>query len=216
MNKEYCKMVGERKRRDMAFEYAVVLTGGIATGKSTVAQIFQGFGFEIIDADKVAHEILDLNANKIANFFGEEYVNEGSVQRKKLGALIFANPSEKKRLEALLHPLIYEEIERQSKALDQKQRPYLVDIPLFYETNRYPIQKVIVVYVSKAIQLERLMIRDQSDESAALERVQSQLSIEEKKEKATYLIDNQGDLKSLQLECDKVKDKIIHNYREKL
>lgn len=200
----------------MAFRYAVVLTGGIATGKSTVAQIFKEYGFEIIDADQIAHEMLDLHAEKIVELFGNEYVDNGVVQRKKLGSLIFGNLNEKKRLEALLHPLIYHEIEKQSIGLDKLKKPYLVDIPLFFETNRYPIHKSIVVYVPKALQLERLMKRDESNQESALQRIEAQLPIEEKKQKASYLIDNQSDLKALQLECDKVKDKIIQDYREKL
>jgi len=200
----------------MAFKYAVVLTGGIATGKSTVAKIFREYDFKVIDADQIAHEMLDVHARKIVELFGEAYVEKGKVQRKKLGALVFSNPDEKKRLEILLHPLIYSEIEKQSSILDELSQPYLVDIPLFFETSRYPIKTSIVVYVPKKLQLERLMIRDKSDQDAALQRIESQLCIEEKKQKASYLIDNQSDLKALQLECDKVKDKIIQDYREKL
>jgi len=197
----------------MAFEHAVVLTGGIATGKSTVAKIFQEYGFEIIDADKIVHLILDLHHEKITELFGSEYVKDSKVIRKKLGALIFKNPQEKLRLEGLLHPLVFDEIERQSIVLDKMNRPYLVDIPLFFETNRYPIEQSIVVYVPKSLQLERLIRRDEVREENALERINAQMSIEEKKHKATYLIDNQGDLNALQLFCDKVKDNIMKNHK---
>ncbi|CAA6813464.1 MAG: Dephospho-CoA kinase (EC [uncultured Sulfurovum sp.] len=193
----------------MAFEYAVVLTGGIATGKSTVAKIFQEYGFKIIDADKIAHDMLDLHAEKIKELFGEEYVDEGKVIRKKLGTLIFGNQEEKLRLEALLHPLIFTEIETQSLALDAYKKPYLVDIPLFFETNRYPIQESIVVYISEELQLERLMERDYSSKEEAEERIAAQMSIEKKKQKATHLIDNRGNLKELQRACDRVKDVLI-------
>lgn len=198
----------------MAFEYAVVLTGGIATGKSTVAKIFEGYGFDIIDADKIAHQMLDLHFEKIAQLFGSEYIEEGRVLRKKLGALIFSDAKAKVALETLLHPLIFSEIEKQSLDLDALKTPYLVDIPLFFETSRYPIKESIVVYVPKNLQLERLMQRDESSKEASLLRIDSQISIEEKKQKASYLIDNQEDLKSLQSHCDKVKDKIIKNYKE--
>lgn len=203
------------ERKKMAFKYAVVLTGGIATGKSTVAKIFEEYGFEIIDADKIAHQMLDLHSDKIAHLFGAEYVEEGKVLRKKLGGLIFSNLEAKVALEELLHPLIFAEIERQSLALDGLLKPYLVDIPLFFETNRYPVKENIVVYVPKELQLERLIQRDKSTKEASLQRIDSQMSIEEKKEKASYLIDNQGDFKSLQLHCDKVKDRILENYKEK-
>lgn len=199
----------------MAFEYAIVLTGGIATGKSTVAKIFKAYGFEIIDADKISHEMLDLHHEKIAQLFGNAYVENKKVIRKKLGTLIFGDMKEKKRLENLLHPLIFTEIERQAKALDKLKTPYLVDIPLFFETNRYPIKESIVVYVPKKLQLARLMGRDNSTKEEAQKRIDAQIDIEEKKQKATYIIDNQGSLKNLQHFCVKVKDKIISNYKEK-
>ena len=199
----------------MAFEYAIVLTGGIATGKSTVAKIFKAYGFEIIDADKISHEMLDLHHEKIAQLFGNAYVENKKVIRKKLGTLIFGDTKEKKRLENLLHPLIFTEIERQANALDKLKNPYLVDIPLFFETNRYPIKESIVIYVPKKLQLARLMGRDNSTKEEAQKRIDAQLDIEEKKQKATYIIDNQGSLKNLQHFCAKVKDKIISNYKEK-
>ena len=197
----------------MAFDYAIVLTGGIATGKSTVAKIFKAFGFEIIDADKIAHETLDKNQAKIIELFGEEYVLNEKVDRKALGRLIFTNKEEKLKLENLLHPLIFSEIEAQSKKLDRKKEPYLVDIPLFFESSRYPIEKSIVVYVPNALQLQRLMNRDGTTKEEALQRIHAQLPIDEKKQRATYLIDNQKDLKALQQECVRVKDRIILEYK---
>ena len=197
------------KRENMPFKHAIALTGGIATGKSTVTNIFKTYGFEIIDADKIAHVMLDLHHDKIAELFGEQYVENKKVIRKKLGALIFGDEKEKARLEALLHPLIYAEIERQSTLLDAKEKTYLVDIPLFFETNRYPIKKSIIVYVPQEIQLARLMLRDESSNIDAQRRIDAQMNIEKKREKATYVIDNTNALKNLQLECDKVRNSLI-------
>jgi dephospho-CoA kinase len=199
----------------MAFKNAVVLTGGIATGKSTVANIFKGYGFEIIDADKIAHEMLDVHHQEIAELFGLEYVKEGKVIRKKLGALIFSDKKEKARLEALLHPLIFEEIEKESRELDKKEAPYLVDIPLFFETNRYPIKKSIVVYIPQKMQLERLMKRDNITKEEAQRRIDAQMNIEEKKHRATYLIENKRDLEALKRVCDRVKVKIEEDFKGK-
>jgi len=199
----------------MAFKYAIALTGGIATGKSTVAKIFSSLGFEIIDADKIAHEILDKEYKKVAELFGEKYLLNKKVNRKALGALIFANQDEKLRLEALLHPLIFSEIESKSIELDMKKRPYLVDIPLFYESKRYDIEKVIVVYIPKELQLDRLMKRDSSKKEEALQRIDSQINIEIKREKASYIIDNQKDMNTLQQLCVKVKQQIIFDYKGK-
>ena len=194
----------------MAFNYAVVLTGGIATGKSTVAKIFKEFGFKIIDADKIAHEILDKSQDKIIELFGKEYVVDGKVDRKALGRLIFANKDKKLKLENLLHPLIFSEIENQSIELDIEKKPYLVDIPLFFESNRYPIKRSIVVYIPKELQLQRLMKRDGIiTKEEALQRINSQLPIEQKRQRATYIIDNQKDLETLQQECVILKDRII-------
>jgi dephospho-CoA kinase len=196
----------------MAFEYAVVLTGGIATGKSTVVEFFKNEGFTVIDADKIAHTMLDLHQDKIRRLFGTKYVVNNRVDRRALGSLIFSDYKEKLRLEALLHPLIFNEIEERSNEEDKNQRPYLIDIPLFFESKgRYPIEKSIVVYAPKEIQLVRLMKRDTSSNREAQQRIDSQISIEKKREMSTYLIDNSKDLKNLQQECVKVKNYILSN-----
>lgn len=197
----------------MAFDYAVVLTGGIATGKSTVAKLFSSDGFVVIDADKIAHQMLEFHKEKIAQLFGSEYIREGVVDRKALGSLIFSNPKEKLRLEGLLHPLIFEEIERLSLVQDQFKKPYLVDIPLFFESKRYPIEKSIVVYTPYEKQLERLVERDRSSTEEAKQRIGSQLSIEKKKQLSTYLINNSQDLKHLQEEYDRVKKEILDFFK---
>jgi len=196
----------------MLFKYAIVLTGGISTGKSTVAKLLSN-DFVIIDADKIAHRMLDLHKDKIGHLFGEEYILNNKVNRKVLGKLIFSNLKEKLRLEALLHPLIFEEIKIRAMEEDKLERPYLIDIPLFFESSgRYPISKSIVVYTSKELQLERLMLRDNSLQEEALERIDSQMSIEKKKQLSTYLIDNSKDLNYLQEECVKVKNNILINF----
>ena len=199
----------------MAFKYAVVLTGGIATGKSTVAELFKSYGFSIVDADKTAHKMLIQHHEEIKKMFGDAYVKGSVVDRKALGRLIFSNKEEKLRLEKFLHPLIFEDIREQSSRLDALKKPYLVDIPLFFESGRYEIEESIVVYVPKSLQLQRLVERDKTTEVLAQQRIDAQMDIEEKKQRATYLIDNQGDLNALQQLCVKVKDKIIIKYKEK-
>ena len=95
----------------MAFKYAVVLTGSIATGKSTVSKMLTASGFHIIDADQIAHKILDEQYQAIAEMFGETLIRDGRVERKALGSIVFADSAKRKALEALLHPLIYDERE---------------------------------------------------------------------------------------------------------
>ncbi len=196
----------------MSFKYAIALTGSIATGKSSVSTIFKSFGFNIIDIDKIAHNILDKNYLNISKLFGKEYIIEKRVNRKLLGGLIFSNKEAKKELESLLHPLIYQEINSISLEKDKLKKPYIIDIPLFFETNRYPIKDIIVVYTPKEKQLKRLMERDNSSKKEAQQRIEAQIDIEEKKDKATYLIDNSKDLKFLQEECDRLKKQILLNF----
>jgi len=193
----------------MSFKYAVALTGSIATGKSSVAKIFREYGVDIVDADKIAHMLLDREYMRIAKEFGEEYIREKRVDRKRLGKLIFSNKEAKKRLEEILHPLIYQEILEQSKRLDEKKRSYIVDIPLFFETKRYNIKDVIVVYTPKELQLKRLIQRDNISKDEALKKIESQIDIEKKRKLATYIIDNSGSLEDLKEESLKVLRDIL-------
>lgn len=198
----------------MAFEYAIALTGGVATGKSSATTMLMLFGFRFIDADKIAHQLLDENANKIGEMFGQEYIKDSKVNRKPLGLLIFKNQEKKRELEEFLHPLIYSEIEAQAIKQDSFKKPYIVDIPLFFETSRYPISKSIVVYATPLQQLKRLIKRDNFDETEALRRINSQMSIEEKRDRASYVIDNSKTLKNLQDECERVKELILKSYND--
>jgi dephospho-CoA kinase len=192
----------------MAFQFAIALTGGIGTGKSTLSALLQLNGLRIIDADKVAHETLQQSSDEVAELFGSQYLDDGIVNRKKLGGLIFSDKSAKEKLENLLHPKIFKTIEAESKKLDKFKFPYLIDIPLFFETKRYPIENVIVVYSPKSLQIERVMERDSISKEEALRRIDSQISIEEKREFATILVDNSGNLKQLQSEAEKVVKRI--------
>jgi len=193
----------------MAFEYAVALTGGIATGKSSATMLLSLYGFRFIDADKITHRILNESSESIIDLFGAEYVAGGKVDRGRLGELVFADKVKRQDLEALLHPLIYDEIVSLSDEQDTFKKPYIIDIPLFFEGDRYPIEQSIVIYAPREKQLERLMRRDGYGEEEALRRIESQMDIEEKRKRATYVIDNRGNLKQLQDECDRVKDEIL-------
>lgn len=192
----------------MAFKYAIALTGGIATGKSSVASLLSLNGLRIIDADTIAHRILDENHLWVREHFGEEYVNGTKVNRPLLGKKIFADPEAKKKLEAFLHPKIRAAVEEASEKQDRLGYPYLIDIPLFFETSSYPIAHSVVVYTPKAIQLERFMKRNGFSEEESLRRIESQMDIEEKKARATWVIDNSSNLKHLQKECEQFVETI--------
>lgn len=191
------------------FKYAIALTGGIATGKSTTANLFKEHGFLIIDADKIAHRLLDESSDKIIEMFGNQYVENGKVLRKKLGKIIFSNEENKLKLEALLHPLIAKEIEKESRVLEEQKKPYFIDIPLFFEKMHYPIPKSLVVYTPKDLQAKRLMKRDGINKEEALLKISNQMDIEKKKELANILIDNSSNLQNLQKEVERVIKEII-------
>jgi len=198
----------ENKIND-SFKYAIALTGGIATGKSTVTSLFKLHGFLTIDADKIAHKLLNIYSSDIAEIFGSQYVKDGIVVRKKLGNLIFNDVDEKTKLEKFIHPLIKEAIIHEAKVFESQKKPYLIDIPLFFESQHYNIEKSIVVYTSKETQIERLCKRDNSTKEESLSRINNQMDIEEKKLLATYIIDNTKNLKNLQNEVERIKNLLV-------
>ena len=218
------------------FKHAVVITGSIGSGKSAVCELLAERGFEIIDADKISHCVLDRCAAQVAEIFGVQYVVQKDVQaanlnphaefsvssgeeissapcvsvdRKKLGELVFKNPAELAKLEALLHPKITAEILSQAQALEAKGKLYFVDIPLFFEGKRYEFfDKVAVVYAPKDTLISRVMKRNGLDHAAAKHRVELQTDIEQKRAMADFVIDNIGDLENLKNQTRKFLKKL--------
>jgi dephospho-CoA kinase len=196
------------------FKNAIALTGSIATGKSTVAKILSFNGFSIIDCDEIAHKVLNENTNNITKMFGDYLLiqNKNQINRKKLGKLIFDNPSNKKKLENLLHPLIYEQVKKQSNIYEVSNKKYIIDIALFFESDKYKeIKEVIVVYASKDLQLQRLIDRDGFSKKDALLRINSQIDIEIKKKKATYIVDNCYNIIQTTKQTNDLSDTILCN-----
>ena len=221
------------------FKHAIVITGSIGSGKSAVCKLLAGLGFEIIDADKISHDVLDRCAAQVAEIFGTQYVvqedaqaknltshaefddsrdeenltdSRAFVDRKKLGELVFKNPAELAKLEALLHPKITAEILSQARALEAKEKLYFVDIPLFFEGKRYEFfDKVAVVYAPKDTLISRVMKRNGLDHAAAKHRVELQMDIEQKRAMADFVIDNSGDLQNLRDETGSFLEKISLN-----
>jgi dephospho-CoA kinase len=143
--------------------------------------------------------------------FGEAFVKDGKVDRKALGSVVFAEEEKRKKLEALLHPLIYDEIKRLSMEEDKLGKPYFIDIPLFFESRRYPIERSLVVYATQEQQLERLINREGYTKEEALKRINTQIPVEKKRKLATYVIDNSGTLTQLGQECERVKKEILND-----
>ncbi len=197
------------KSDSLEFKHAIALTGGIATGKSTVASLFMMHGFLTIDADIITHKLLDKHFQDIANLFGNEYIENSQVLRKKLGNLIFNDEKQKKKLENFIHPLIKQEIIKEAKIFEDQKKPYLIDIPLFFENRNYNIEKSIVVYTPKEVQIKRLIDRDNSTHTEAISRINNQMDIEDKKQLSTFIIDNSKNLKNLQNEVERVRKMLI-------
>ena len=198
----------------MAYEYAIALTGSIATGKSTVASLLALNGMRVIDADTISHEILDANSSWVSETFGQEYISGSKVNRPKLGEFVFSDDKAKKVLEDFLHPKIKAEILKRSEKQDGFKFPYLIDIPLFFENSNYDIETSVVVYTPKEVQLERFMKRNGYSEEESLKRIATQYDIDEKRSRATWVIDNSKNLKHLQQEVEDfvtiIKEKFLN------
>lgn len=175
------------------------LTGGIACGKSTVSDLLTRRGAILIDADQLAREVVLPGApalDEVVRVFGAEVLQEdGSLNRKRLGSLIFGSEEKRKTLEGLLHPpirkLMQERMAEQERLFPDKL--VVVDVPLLYESQmEHLFQEVLVVYVDPASQLSRLMERDGLSGEEAKQRLDAQMPIEWKKEWADYVIDNSG------------------------
>lgn len=178
----------------MAFILGV--TGGIATGKSTVVDVFRKAGVPIVDGDLIAREIVEPGQpalKALVAAFGEEISTEARLNRKKLGEIVFNDPAKRQLLDRLLDGYLRGAITDQIKDAAKKAPLVVADIPLLYEADyQQYMDQVAVVYIPKELQLTRLMQRDHLTEEAALQRMKSQLSIEEKRQKADFLFDNQG------------------------
>ena len=181
----------------------VGLTGGISSGKSTVSSYFKQLEIPVIDADEVARKVVEPNSQgaiEIRKAFGSDVFEEdGSLNRQKLGALIFSNAENRQKLDDLLQPLIKIMILDEIEEYRQKGETMIVlDLPLLFEKQYEELcEEIIVVYIPRELQLERLMRRNQYTKQEALSRIDSQLSIEEKRKRATVLLDNQGTIQQL-------------------
>lgn len=185
------------------------LTGGIACGKSTVARMLVSRGAKLVDADVIAREVVLPGSpvlGQVAARFGQAVLQEdGSLNRKKLGEIIFGDAEAKKELEMLLHPPIRQLMWERMQSLNEADPSGLVvvDIPLMYESGlESRFEEIMVVYVPREIQLQRLMVRDALDREQAERRLEAQWPIDRKKELADILIDNRGTLEQTEAQID--------------
>lgn len=186
------------------------ITGGIATGKSTVTKRLRTLGYEVLDADAISHQVTapgGLALPQIFTVFGESVRSpDGSLDRKALGAHVFGRDEQRKKLEAIIHPFVREQV-AQEKARLQKEgkKVAFYDVPLLFEQQlENNFDAVIVVSTTEELQLKRLMERNSLNESEAKARLRSQMPVSEKEKKTKYVIQNSKDLGFLDSEVDRV------------
>lgn len=178
----------------------VGLTGGIATGKSLVAGELKRCGARIIDADRIAREIVEPGQpayDDIVKEFGAAVLKpDATLDRKALGKAVFSDPAALEKLNSITHPRIRERIKEEARRLSAENDGLIVlDIALLIEMGvKYEVEKIIVVYSEAAQQVERLMKRDNMPRDEALKRLSCQMDIKEKLKYADYVIDNSGQL----------------------
>lgn len=177
------------------------LTGGIASGKSTVSEIFKEYGFPVIDADLGAREVVKKGSKglqRIRAYFGEKVLfPDGTLNRSELGKEVFSDETKREALNQMLAQDIREWIEQQTKqALEEGVPLVVLDIPLLFEAGYdQKTDKTMVVFVDEDIQLERLIQRNGMTREEALNRIHAQMPLKEKMTRADYLIDNNGTIK---------------------
>ena len=190
------------------------LTGGIASGKSTVAAMLAEAGARIVDADRIAHQVVLKGQpawRDIVEHFGKDILNrDGQIDREALGSIVFNDTEEKNALNGIVHPRVFEIMAQEIQSLAEAHPGDLVimDVPLLIESGLHAsLPIVILVYVPEIMQQERLMRRDGLNAADAAARIRSQMPIDAKRAHAHYIVDNTGDL-------DATRRQVLDIYRK--
>lgn len=174
------------------------LTGSIASGKTTISLKFADYQIPVVDADKIAHDVVNPGEKayqQIIETFGSEILNEDqSIDRKALGAIVFADESKRSQLNAIVHPAVREKmLSERDSWINEGVKCVVLDIPLLFESNLvHFVDKTLVVFVDESVQLTRLMDRDQYTKDEALQRIKSQMPVQKKADMADAVINNNG------------------------
>ncbi len=189
--------------------YIYGLTGGIASGKSTVSGMLRELGARVLDADVIAREVVEPGTpglKAVVERFPGVLGPDGRLDRAELGRRVFGDPQERAALNALLHPLIGQEFLRRTQSLaEQGVERVIYDAPLLIENRLHEaMEGVLLVWVPRELQKARLMARDGLDEAAAEARLASQLPLDEKRQYATWVVDNSGDLAATRAQVEAV------------
>jgi len=195
-------------------KHVIGLTGGIASGKSTVGRLFSGFGAAVIDADLLAREVVQPGTDglrAVAAHFGGVLLSDGSLDRKKLGSIIFSDASARKELDAILHPRIACLSAERIRAAQDSLAPYVVyEAALLVELGTYKAHsKLVVVAADPELQVRSVMKRNGLTESEARDRLASQYPLEKKLAVADYVIRNDNDRDALMQRTLEVHEKIL-------
>lgn len=189
------------------------LTGGIASGKSTVSNIFKSYGIPVVDADVIARQVVEKGMpayNEIVASFGKEILDEnGDIHRKKLGSIVFHDDEKRMLLNSIVHPAVRQEMRRQAdQFLAEGYETVVLDIPLLFESKlTHMVDVTLLIYVDEEVQYERLMARDQMTFEEAKARITSQMPLKEKRQLADAVIENNGTL-------ERLKEKVINQLHE--
>jgi dephospho-CoA kinase len=198
--------------------YCVGLTGDIASGKTTVANLFSRLGIDIISADKIAKELTQKNQpayEKILAHYGIKLLHEdGSINRKMLRTIIFSNPEERIWLEELLHPLIKEELK---KAANSCKTPYcIIELPLLITKQTYPyLNKILLIKSLVPLQIARVMQRDQCTEEEAKAILKTQPHLSQRLEHADEVLINDRNTEELEKKVKALHHQYLHEAAEK-
>ncbi|QWB96499.1 dephospho-CoA kinase [Mycoplasmatota bacterium] len=191
---------------NLAKSKIIGLTGGIATGKSTVSSYLIGKGYIVIDSDKIVHHLWVSHQLMIKQVKLAFSLNNQQDLRKQVADIVFGDLEKLNQLNQIVHPFVFEEIDKQLK-LYKEEKIIFIDMPLLFEINyQSHCDKTWLVYAPRETQLNRMLTRDNLTENEALKRINAQMSIEEKKNLATKVIDNDGSMKHLYKQIDKLLD----------
>ncbi|MCY8937606.1 dephospho-CoA kinase [Peribacillus frigoritolerans] len=176
------------------------ITGGIASGKSTVSLYLQELGFTIVDADLASRAVVEPGEeayHQVVKAFGEDILlTDGNIDRVKLGSIIFNDQEKRLLLNGIVHPAVRNWMRLKTEAaLSSGEETVFMDIPLLFESKlTFMVDKTLLIYVDEQVQLKRLMNRNGLSEAEALARINSQMPLADKKDLADAVIDNNGDI----------------------
>jgi dephospho-CoA kinase len=191
----------------------IAITGGIGSGKSTVCQFLHKLGAYVVDSDEIVHKHLKFNKkiiSDIKNLFGPEVFEHGEIDRKKLADLSFQTPEKLQKLEEIIHPIVFEEIEKeyQKVAKSNDYSYFVAEIPLYYEAKNPPSFDTVIVVTADESAIKKRIINSRHKRSMRVKRL---IPLEEKYKKADYVIHNNGSFSSLKQQVKQIHNKLTNS-----